>query len=122
MIYIRSQHFYHSATCTSNIIARYTALCYLRAQCQEDLLHLIVTFDQPLYVKAPSTMRSIPELSSVVACLVGFLLLTSFIDVMRYVMSELLRAQEAYLCQKFCSANDIRPCIQPHTASSFPNI
>ena len=66
-------------------------------------------------------MRSIPQLSSVVAYLVGFLPSIAFIDVMRYVMFELLRAQEARLCQEFGSANDIRPCIQPHSTSSFPN-
>ena len=80
-----------------------------------------ITFDQPLYIKVPSTMRSIHELSSVVACLVGFLPLTSFIDVMRYVMFQLLWAQQACLCQDFSSANDVRSCIQPHTASPFSN-
>ena len=30
-------------------------------------------------------------------------------------MFGLIRA----LCEEFCSANDVRPCIQPHTASSF---
>ena len=38
-----------------------------------------ITYDQPLYIKAPSTMRWISELSSVVACLVDFRPLISFI-------------------------------------------
>ena len=75
-----------------------------------------ITFDQLLYIKAPCTMGSFPELSSVVTCLVGFLPLISIIYVMRYMMFGLLRA----LCQEFGNANDVRSsCIQPHTASSF---
>ena len=34
-------------------------------------------------------------------------------------MFGLIRARQARLCQEFCSANDVSPCIQPHTASSF---
>ena len=64
-------------------------------------------------------MRSSPELSSVVACLVGFLQLISLINVIIYIMVRLLRAQQACVCQDFGSANDVRPCTQPCTASSF---
>ena len=64
-------------------------------------------------------MRSFPELSSVITYLVGFLPLISIIDVMRYIMFGLLRARQARECQEFGSANDVRPCIQPHIASSF---
>ena len=83
--------------------------------------HLISRFISKHLLPGPSTIWSIPELSSVVACLVGFLPLIFFIHVMRYVMFRLLRAQPARLCQEFGSANDVRPCIQPYTASSFLN-
>ena len=84
----------------SNISARYTALCYPSARCDKaDNKTCFITFDQPFFIKVPSTMRSIPELSSVVACLVGVLPLISFIDIMRYVMLGLLWSQQARLYQ-----------------------
>ena len=100
----------------SNISARYSASCYPRAQCDKaGKKTCSITFDQLLYIKEPCTMRSFPELSSVVTCLIGLLPLITIIYVMRYIMFGLLRA----LCQEFGSANDVRPCIQPHIASSF---
>ena len=54
----------------SNCNARYIALWYPRAQCDNaGQKACFVTFSQPLYIKAPSIMRSIPDSSSVVACL-----------------------------------------------------
>ena len=97
-------------------------LCCPGAQCAKaGKKTCFITFDQRLYIKAPSPMRSMFELPSMVACLFGLFPLISFIDVMRYVMFGLLRAQQANLCHEFGSANDVRPCIQPHTARSFPN-
>ena len=66
-------------------------------------------------------MRSIPELSSVVASLIWFPSVDIVHRIMRYVMFGFSRVQQAHLCQEFGSVNDVRPCIQPHTASSFPN-
>ena len=54
--------------------------------------HLISCFLSKHLVPGPRTMRSSPKLSSVAACLVGFLPLVSFIAVMKYVMFGLLRA------------------------------
>ena len=82
----------------SNISIRYAALCYQKTQCDKPgKKTCFITFDQPLYIKVPSIsiIRSIHELSSVVACLVGFPPLISFIDVMIYVMFAPLWAQQA---------------------------
>ena len=98
----------------SNIGARYIASWYPRAQYDKaGKKTCSITFEQLLYIKVPCIMKSFPELSSVVTCLVGFLPLISIIDVMRYIMFRLLRARQARLCQEFGSATDVRPCIQP---------
>ena len=82
--------------------------------------HLIRSLSKHL-VPEPSTMRSIPELFSVVACLVGFLPLISSIYVMRYAMFGLSRAQQVRLCHEFGGPDDVRPCIQTYTVGLFPN-
>ena len=66
----------------------YTALCYARAQCDKaGQKTCLVTFDQPLYIKATEIVRSSPELASVVVCFGGFHLLMSFMGATGYIMS-----------------------------------
>lgn len=74
-----------------NLSTIYTALCFTASQCRQlNQCIVFVTFDQPLYIKAVTMVKSensSSELSKIVVRLGGFHLLMSFLGTIGYIMN-----------------------------------
>ena len=72
----------------NNLSTVYTALLFAQSEASKyNRNYCIVTFDQPLFIKAVDIIAASPELANVVARLGGFHLLMSFMGATGFIMA-----------------------------------
>ena len=72
----------------TNLSTIYTALLFAQSEASKyNRNYCIVTFDQPLFIKAVYIITAIPELANVVARFGGFHLLMSFMGATGFIMT-----------------------------------
>ena len=104
----------------------YSSLEYIASQAQKNNVSPIMTFDQPLYLKALTVISSEHadgDLKSIILCLGTFHLQMSFFLATGYLMagSSLQEIIElVYICPQCCSAHFVWKSIclcNPHTSA-----